>query len=542
MKYFNMYILVLMLAGMSAACTESTFVPIGNGNSPESTDTELYLRVNVPRAYGANAAGDTKETRVTGIDVLVFAPGIGANADKYYLKSASEGTPLDNGKKFQVTMPIGEKLMVHVFANCHRELAERGIYGEVGAEMEHLFSQLTTGINYNTTAVDHLPMHGFLSEVSVRKESVGTLLTVPLLRSVAAVQIATNATVDAGGNLTGGDIVDPTTGDVVFRLRELYAYFPADSGRVAPRMDAYKPATDQTQNKTRDVVKASLPPHPAVLPIGDKYSIQSNTDVKQLGNLYVYENTYYSDNGHDQPGTVQGNAKVATTRLVVGGIYRDDKQADGVTPKVTYYRVDFTDAVTSKLTELLRNHKYTFNIKGVSGSGYDTPEGAATGVPINIEIKVIDWSTVDNDLVFDKENWFSLETKEIIMPRNRNSVRTIKVETDVAFGDLWTLSFASDNNGVTAPVRIPQGAATGSIENDRYRIEINRTSETPHTKASVSVTAKQDYKDVPVPPASRDEVLVIKVKNLNVRINITQADQSTDDWGNGGEIDSEVDK
>lgn len=538
MKHLKIYIRGLVLAGMLASCMENTLVSTTYDYHPDPADTDLFLRVNVPRTYATSGDGATKETLITGIDVLVFSPGIGEDADKYYLKSASEGTPLEDGKKFQVTMPVGEGLMIHVFTNCHQEIVKQGAYREIGMELEALTSRLTIGINNNAAGVDCLPMHGFLSNVSITKESAGTLLTVPALRSVAAVQVITNATRDADGNLSPGDIKDPDTGEIIFKLREFYAYFPADSGRVAPRMDAYEPETDATKDKTRDVIKATIPRYPAVLPIEDKYVIKSAVDVKQLGSLYLYENTNYSDNGYDQPGAIPGNDKVATTRLVVGGVYRDDKQADGVTPKVTYYRIDIADAVTSKLAELLRNHKYTFNITGVSNSGYDKPDDAATGVPINIEIQVIDWTNVDNNVDFDKENWFSTETKNIAMPRNKNSVRSINVETDVKFGSLWTLSFGFDNNGVTVPVKIVNGAMTGVIENDRYKVEVKLTSEVPNTKATLSVTVKHDYSDAPVTPASRNEKLVIKVKNLNVNINITQLDISPDDWGNGGNQDT----
>lgn len=540
MKHFKTYIQGLILVWILASCSDNSFVSIENGGISERADTDMYLRVSVPRTYATNAAGDAKETLITGIDVLVFSPGIGVDADKYYLKSASKGTPVENGKKFEVTMPVGSDLMVHVFANTHQEFVRQGIYGKVGLEMESLFSLLTTGVDNNAAGVADLPMHGFLSGVTVTKESVGQLLTVPLLRSVAAVRVATNATMDADGNLTGRDIIDPATGNPIFSLRELYAYFPSDSGRIAPIMEAY--ALDGDLTKTRDVVKATLPPNPAVLPIERKYSILSNTDVKQLGNLYLYENTNYSDNGSDQPGTVQGNPKVATTRLVVGGIYKDEKQNDG-TPKVTYYRVDITrndNQGNTKLVEVLRNHLYTLNIVNVSGSGYGDPDAAATGVPVNIDVKVIDWTNVDNNVDFDRENWFSSESKNIVMPRKQNSVRTIRMETDVPFGSFWKLRFESDNNGAVAPVTILDGATSATIQNGRYKIEITRTAESPNTKVSLSVTALKDYNPAPALPASRDEILLIQVKNLSVRINITQVDKSPDDWGSGGEIDSEL--
>ena len=524
MKHFTTYIHGLILVWILASCSDNSFVPIDNGGIPEQENTEMYLRVSVPRTYGTNAAGDTKESLITGIDVLVFSPGIGEDMDKYYLRYASEGTLMDNGN-FQVIMPVGDNLMVHVFANTHQDFVRKGIYGKVGMEMEPLLSLLTTGVNSNSPDVAALPMHGFVSGVSVTKESMGQQIQVPLLRSVAAVQVATNATV-TNGKVTGRNLIDPDTGETIFRLRELYTYFPSDSGRIAPRMQAYDPDEDPT--KTRSVIEATLPPDPAVRALKDKDSIKSTTDQSLLGNLYLYENTKYSDNGYDQPGIVSGNSKVATTRLVVGGIFRDDS-------KVTYYRVDFTDPGTNNLTEVLRNHLYTFNIVGVSDRGHNSPDDAATGRPVNISVEVIDWTNVDNNVDFDGENWFSSESKNIVMPRKQNSVRTIHMESNVPFS-LWEPRFKSDDNGKAV---ITSGESLKTIANDRYKIEIKRTAANP-TEALLSVTVLKDYSVLGDPPASRDEILVIKVKNLEVHINITQVDKSPDDWGSGGEIDSEL--
>lgn len=535
----------LLLVLSLSSCMDETLISTTYGEKNTDTEKDMYLRVNVPRTYGTTAAGGaTQETLIQGIDVLVFAPGVGDDYDKYFLKSASEGTPVEATNTFQVTMPVGENLMVHIFTNCHDTITAKGAYKEVGMEMETLLAKLTTATDNNAADAESLPMHGFLSSVSITKESANTTVSVPVLRSVAAVQVATNASKDSEGNLTPGEIKDPDTGQVIFRLRELYAYFPTVYGRMAPTMGAYVASgTDGAgdANKTRRVDKVSLPANADVYPLEEKISMISATDVGKLGSLYLYENKHYTDNGYDQPGTVAGtgNEKVATTRLVVGGVYADDKKTDG-TPKVTYYRVDIAEAATDKLTDLLRNHKYIFNITEVSGSGYDDPDDAATGVPINITIQVIDWTDVNTNVDFDRENWFSSETKNIVLPRGANSVRSIRVESDVAFGSFWTLSFRTDNNGTAAPVRIADGATTATIENDRYKVELKRTAETPHAQATLSVTAKQAYSNVPASPASRDEVLVIKVKNLNVYINITQVDKSLDDWGNGGGSGADV--
>lgn len=526
MRHLKIYIQGLLLVLALSSCMDETLVSTTYGT--DNTDTDMYLKVNVPRTYAtSDGGGATKETLIQGIDVLVFAPGVGSDFGKYFLKSASEGTPVESGDKFQVTMPVGENLAVHVFTNCHDAMVAKGAYREIGMEMEALLAKLTTATNNNDAAVGCLPMHGFLSSVSITKDEANKVFTVPVLRSVAAVQVATKATIATDGTLIPGEITDPATGAVTFRLREFYAYFSTENGRVAPAGDAYVAAGSDDANKTRSVDKASLPANADVLPLENKYFIKSSADVGQLGSLYLYENKHYTDNGYDQPGSIVDNPGVATTRLVVGGIYGNDE-------KVTYYRVDIADASTSELTDLLRNHKYTFNITSVDGTGYDTPDDAATGVPINITIKVIDWTDVNNNVDFDRENWFSAETKNIVLPRGANSVRSINVESDVAFGSFWTLDFSTANNGTVAPVRIADGVTTATIENDRYKIVLTRTAEVPNAKATLSVTAKKAYSDVPAASASRDEILVIKVKNLRIYINITQVDKSPDDWGNGG--------
>jgi hypothetical protein len=89
----------------------------------------------------------------------------------------------------------------------------------------------TETVENNSTGTDCLPMHGFLSGVTVAKESVGKTLSVPVLRSVAAVQ----AKVDEAHTGNPGELLD-SEGKVIFKLREFYAYFPADSGRLAPLM------------------------------------------------------------------------------------------------------------------------------------------------------------------------------------------------------------------------------------------------------------------------------------------------------------------
>ena len=175
--------LMVFLTVALVSCSDDTSESI-----PQNPDKDMYLRVNVPRTYASGAdETDSKETVINGIDVLVFAPGT-ASQSGLFLKSVSEGTPVTGKNTFQVTMPVGEGLEVHVFTNCHEELVRSGAYKGLGMKMDALLEKMISKVENNSTGTDCLPMHGFLSGVTVAKESVGKTLSVPVLRSVAAVQ------------------------------------------------------------------------------------------------------------------------------------------------------------------------------------------------------------------------------------------------------------------------------------------------------------------------------------------------------------------
>ena len=193
--------LMVFLTVALVSCSDDTSESI-----PQNPDKDMYLRVNVPRTYASGAdETDSKETVINGIDVLVFAPGT-ASQSGLFLKSVSEGTPVTGKNTFQVTMPVGEGLEVHVFTNFHEELVRSGAYKGLGMKMDALLEKMISKVENNSTGTDCLPMHGFLSGVTVAKESVGKTLSVPVLRSVAAVQ----AKVDEAHTLSLIHISEPT--------------------------------------------------------------------------------------------------------------------------------------------------------------------------------------------------------------------------------------------------------------------------------------------------------------------------------------------
>lgn len=118
-------------------------------------------------------------------------------------------------------------------------------------------------------------------------------------------------------------------------------------------------------------------------------------------NIYIPEISNHLDNG-------QNKGKDARTCLVIGGSYKGGKE--------TYYRVDFItrdikspkDIITKQL-DVLRNHRYRFNITKVAGPGTEKPEEALTTEPVNLTCDVTVWDEGKIDkIVYDGQYYLSV--------------------------------------------------------------------------------------------------------------------------------------
>lgn len=529
MKHIKAYILTALLAGAFFSCMDETLVYTQYGTpgfGTDSGDREMRLKVSVPKTYSGGAAGSIdREERIDTLDVLVFAPAAG-NPGKKYLRSAVTGSVVKDEEGnvvqnvFEVVMPLGKDMDVHVFANAHSDLMRNGAFASGGQEMQKVLGKITTARKYDIQKPDvMLPMHGSVTDITIDKDSKD-VLPVSVLRSVAKVSVMINGTATIDEKLTGGELDE-------FKLYEMYVFFPADSARVATAdtTSFYTVRPDSGNVKT-----ATLP---AKLKAGnrpDSLSILNKTTVKQIESIYLYENIPWTKDGFDY----------ATSRVVLGGVFFDkttkqpDKNPDG-SEKKTYYRINFQDNKDVQYS-LLRNHHYVLNIISVAAPGYDTPRQAAEGKPINIQVTVFDWMNELHEIVNDGQSYFNTSSKNIALPRTAGSTRYINVDSDVPVAE-WKMYFKDTDNGVTTPQTwfkdkqnkdSIDAAAGNTLANSRYKV----------TKAAGKLTVEvlKAYSDLPPAPSTekREDVLVLMVRNLRIYINITQKDKSPDDWGNGG--------
>ena len=522
----SLHLLLCLSLTFFFSCIDEQLISSNQPAISNASQTPMFLRVSIPNTYsGAGDALYDKETVIHTLDMMVFERGIGTNDDKYFVKSASEGTLIDpstSKTRFQVLMPIGEGLRVHLFINCREQMKKKGFFNSSGKEMNAMLAQLTIGGSPNEDDRTGLPMHGFMNDVNIRKESANTDITIPVLRSAAAAQIMVKATQQSDDNFTTGTLPN-------FDLRSFYVFFQADSGRVAPKLENYEaPKVDNSdKNITRSVKEISLLDNPQVIDVKHPDSVFNDNPVSVLPALYFYENKAWSPTGYDLPNDV---TKYATTRLVVGGVY-DNMKDDAGNPKQTYYRIDF--AKNDQIVDVLRNNKYIFSLENVSGPGYDTPEQAATGVPINITVNVIEWTNNFGYVLFDRENHFYAATKQISFPRFQNTERIVAVESNIGV-ELWKMSFATAVNGATTPSTVNAGGETvgttnNTLQNNRYKVE--------KTDTKLIFTVLKDFSNLPT-GESRNDIFVLQANNLTLRIYLSQLDISSDDWGNGGNQDT----
>jgi len=98
------------------------------------------------------------------------------------------------------------------------------------------------------------------------------------------------------------------------------------------------------------------------------------------------------------------------------------------------------------------------------------------------------------------------------------------------------MSFATATNGGTTPPTVNAdgetiGTTNNTLQNNRYKVEKKETE--------LIFTVLKDYSNLPT-GESRSDILVLQAKNLTLRIRLDQLDLSPDDWGDGGNIDSEL--
>ncbi len=90
------------------------------------------------------------------------------------------------------------------------------------------------------------------------------------------------------------------------------------------------------------------------------------------------------------------------TCIVVGGYYDG-----GSSP--TYYRIDFNPGLEGHpFGQILRNYRYVFRIRKVTGPGWSDPALAAVNRAASIVAEIRPWENFTTEMYFEGDNYFRL--------------------------------------------------------------------------------------------------------------------------------------
>ena len=159
---------------------------------------------------------------------------------------------------------------------------------------------------------------------------------------------------------------------------------------------------------------------------------------------------------------VENDRISGATCIVIGGKYNGSNTT-------TYYRIDFNPGIVNHpFGQILRNHKYTFNIINVGIEGESTPEGAANAESTGITVEVESWDENSVDMWYEGEGYFSVSARTAFLrpwARTFKQSDQIKVNTSLSS---YTIQW-SDANGVPVGGSSP---STTSISNSNYAVSI----------------------------------------------------------------------
>ncbi len=395
-KYTIQLISGLLLALLTAGCVADRNV---SDCITEGEEVELEFALQVPALETSlRQLTADQEKQVDKITVLVFnTDGITDEAQETYAYKAtvkSTSPQADGTTLLRCALKATTKKM-RVVCIANHEFDTSDLEGKTKQEIfedTRMVKQFTT-TGWKTDGSQFIPMWGESDAQAVSRDTKFNDCTASTANGVIHL-VRALARIDVGINFDENKPADETAqGGAKFKIKSVNVYRYAQSMYVTGtqaltfHLDG---ATRDPQPHTPTGMTAAADGAPLV------FTADAGVD-SYVRNIYVPEIANKTkDKDH-------------RTCLVIGGYY------NGST-KETYYRVDFItrrngapkDEITKQL-DVLRNHRYRFNITKIEGPGTDTPGEALTTEPVNIAYDVVVWNDADIDkIVYDGQYYLSV--------------------------------------------------------------------------------------------------------------------------------------
>lgn len=414
------HLLFLTLVILLASCTKyiTEYVPSETPPVPEGESIEVPFKI-----FGAPQDAPVVKSRAIADDGAISAltAYIFTQSGQNYIFHSSRPVVSNGGTNYKVLLPsslLNQNLRVHFYANS--ALITNGKTFTVGT----LESVVRTSLTVKTTnkwqdVSTTIPMYGSKDFTFTQTPAVGNVM---LRRMLARVDVG--VAYPTGGNPTENQVA---AGLDYFKLKQVRVMQTNGSGSLI--------------YATNNVVEIPANPGtigPYTVPVG-------LTDKSSQKEIYLFEH---------KAATPTVWVKERACILIQGAYTAPDK-----TTTMGWYRLDFTnnDNVNPTYIDILRNNLYRFNITSVTAPGFGTDLEALDNRPANVTFKLDAFTVNQDDIVFDGQNYLSVDRSVLNVYRNTTST-TLSIETSAPKG--WTLEYGT--SGLNASHFSPSSVTAGS--------------------------------------------------------------------------------
>ena len=285
----------------------------------------------------------------------------------------------------------------------------------------------------------NLPMYGEVTLPNGLVPGVENRFDIRMLRAVARVDVEKELDADSRS----------------FRIASVAVYRPNDRIQIAPNRLA--------SADTPQVTEPSVPPGAGKSPVPVGVAA-AEADPSAVGGIYVPE----------AAGETDAAAQLSdATCIVVGGYY------DGAS-ELSYYRIDFNPGVEGHpFGQVLRNHKYVFRIKKVTGTGWSDAASAAENRATSIVAQVEAWEDFTTEMYFEGDNYLGVSARSVSLGYVAGKTARVDVQATVPYSVRWL-----DASGV------PTGGEV--LENGSFSVAIGRDAGAGETLSYLSFSALAD--------------------------------------------------
>lgn len=292
-------------------------------------------------------------------------------------------------------------------------------------------AEVKAGIGCSFTgAARSLPMYGEIAVPSGLEADRENRFSVKMLRAVARIDVEKDLTADSRS----------------LRIESVRLYRPNDKIQLAP--DEFF-APESPRGTVPSVFAGAVKSQSPVV------TETSEPDPVSVAGIYVPE--------ADEVADAAARLTDATC-IVVGGYYDGQSQP-------TYYRVDFDPGLEGHpFGQILRNHRYVFRIRKVTGPGWSDPGLAAVNKATSIVAEIEPWEDFTTEMHFEGDNYIGLSSRSVTLGYPAGKTDTVDVQATVPYAIQWL-----DASGSLVGTAV-SGVGASLPGNNGFTVSIGRNS------------------------------------------------------------------